>query len=224
MHKQICAFPSQTLYRSKLKSDETVQEHLLKDLVHPPTSDSSPPPDADIDDVLAHPIIFFDTSGCEFYERLESDSAVHNLNTKLKTDEGSRCNENEATIVKDWVGRLVEMGVRPEDIAVITPYQAQVTLLTSLLRPTYGLALEIGTVDGMQGREKEAVVISLVRSNDKREVGFLKEKRRLNVAMTRARRHLCVVGDSSTVSHGGAYLKKWMDWLEANADVRFPDV
>lgn len=78
-------------------------------------------------------------------------------------------------------------------------YQAQVTLLTSLLRPTYGPDLEIGTVDGMQGREKEAVIISLVRSNEmvrpfflrawtcsptqqksQREVGFLKEKRRLN--------------------------------------------
>lgn len=64
--------------------------------------------------------------------------------------------------------------------AVIPRYQAQVTLLTSLLRSTYGTELEIGTVDGMQGREKDAVIISLVRSNDKREVGFLKDKRRLN--------------------------------------------
>lgn len=73
---------------------------------------------------------------------------------------------------------------------ILYRYQAQVTLLTSLLRPKYGPTLEIGTVDGMQGREKEAVIISLVRSNDQREVGFLKEKRRLNVAMTRAKRHL----------------------------------
>jgi len=79
----------------------------------------------------------------------------------------------------------------------------------------------IGTVDGMQGREKEVVILSLVRSNDKREVGFLKEKRRMNVAMTRPRRHLCVVGDSGTIQHGSPYLKKWMAWLEENADVRF---
>jgi len=60
----------------------------------------------------------------------------------------------------------VDFGILPSQIAIITPYQAQVTLLTSLLRPKYGPSLEIGTVDGMQGREKEAVIISLVRSND----------------------------------------------------------
>ena len=62
------------------------------------------------------------------------------------------------------------------------------------------LALEIGTVDGLQGREKEAVVVSLVRSNDRGEVGFLAELRRLNVALTRARRHLTVIGDSATLA------------------------
>ena len=60
-----------------------------------------------------------------------------------------------------------------------------------------------------------------MRSNDKGEVGFLGEYRRLNVAMTRAKRQLCVVGDSATVGKGSAYLKKWMGWLEANADVRW---
>ena len=60
----------------------------------------------------------------------------------------------------------VANGILPTQIAVITPYQAQVTLLASIMRPLYGVELEIGTVDGMQGREKEAVVISLVRSNN----------------------------------------------------------
>ncbi|KDQ32825.1 hypothetical protein PLEOSDRAFT_1032118 [Pleurotus ostreatus PC15] len=205
MHEQICTFPSKTLYHSKLKSHSSVAGHLLLDL--PNTHADS---EEDEKDVLATPVIFFDTSGCEYYERVDGEG-----------DEGSRSNENEAMVVKQWVDKLVSAGVLPEQIAVITPYQAQVTLLSTLLRPVHGQSLEIGTVDGMQGREKEAVVISLVRSNVKREVGFLKEKRRLNVAMTRAKRSLCVVGDSSTICHGGAFLKKWLAWLEANADVRY---
>lgn len=204
MHSQICEFPSKTLYGSKLESHDSVASHLLSDVVQAEADEET------IKEVLETPVVFFDTAGCEYFERLEGDG-----------DEGSRCNENEATAVKQWIDKLTSMGVLASQIAVITPYQAQVTLLTSLLRPQYGSALEIGTVDGMQGREKDAVIISLVRSNDKREVGFLKEKRRLNVAMTRAKRHLCVVGDSSTVRHGGRYLKNWLAWLDANADVRY---
>ncbi|KAH0831185.1 P-loop containing nucleoside triphosphate hydrolase protein [Lanmaoa asiatica] len=194
MHAQICQFPSNTLYASKLKSHDSVSSRLLSDL--PNTS----------------PVVFFDTAGCEYYERLEGGG-----------DEGSRCNENEASVVRGWTEKLVETGLYPSQIAIVTPYQAQVTLLSSLLRPEYGPELEIGTVDGMQGREKDVVIISLVRSNEKREVGFLKEKRRMNVAMTRAKRHLCIVGDSSTVQHGGAYLRKWLAWLETTADVRFAE-
>ncbi|KAF9563861.1 P-loop containing nucleoside triphosphate hydrolase protein [Agrocybe pediades] len=205
MHDQICTFPSKTLYGSKLKSHESVVSHLLHDLPNAQAASED-----DEKEVLQTPVVFFDTAGCEYFERLDGDG-----------DEGSRCNENEGTIVANWVEKLVEVGITPNQIAIITPYQAQVTLLTSLLRPKYGPSLEIGTVDGMQGREKEAVIISLVRSNDQREVGFLKEKRRMNVAMTRAKRHLCIVGDSSTVTHGGSYLKKWLAWLEANADVKY---
>ncbi|KAF7366743.1 AAA domain-containing protein [Mycena sanguinolenta] len=205
MHSDICAFPSKTLYSSKLTSSPTVASHLFRDL--PETHADSPD---DEKEVLATPVVFFDTAGCEYFERLEGDN-----------DEGSRCNENEATVVKNWVDKLAGAGVQPAQIAVISPYQAQVTLLTSLIRPQYGPDLEIGTVDGMQGREKDAVIISLVRSNETREVGFLKEKRRLNVAMTRAKRHLCVVGDSATVCYGGKYLKRWLAWLEQNADVRY---
>ncbi|KAI0057300.1 P-loop containing nucleoside triphosphate hydrolase protein [Artomyces pyxidatus] len=208
MHEQIAAFPSKVMYSSKLSAHPSVASHLLRDL--PNTAASS---EEDEKEILGTPVVFFDTAGCEYFERLEGDG-----------DEGSRCNENEATVVKNWVEQLIQAGVTPGQIAVITPYQAQVTLLTSLLRPLFGAHLEVGTVDGMQGREKEAIVISLVRSNEKREVGFLKEKRRLNVAMTRARRHLCVVGDSSTVQHGGSYLKKWLAWLEANADVRYAEL
>ncbi|KAE9390633.1 P-loop containing nucleoside triphosphate hydrolase protein [Gymnopus androsaceus JB14] len=200
MHDQICTFPSRTLYSNKLTSHSSVAKHLLLDL-HETQNVSHD--EETRKEILGTPVTFFDTAGCEYFERLEGEGGSGD------SDEGSRCNENEATVVKQ-----VDAGVGPERIAVITPYQAQVTLLTSLLRPLYGTSLEIGTVDGMQGREKDAVVISLVRSNDKREVGFLKERRRLNVAMTRAKRHLCIVGDSETVRHGGRYLQKWCSWLD----------
>ncbi|KAG8686809.1 hypothetical protein FRC09_013908 [Ceratobasidium sp. 395] len=203
MHKKIADFPSRTLYSSALISHESVASHLLRDL--PGVS-----ADPELSEVTTEPVVFFDTAGCEFYEKVDADGG----------DDGSRSNENEATIVKKWVDELITAGLTAPQIAIITPYQAQVTLLVSLLRPTHP-ELEIGTVDGMQGREKEAIILSLVRSNDQREVGFLKEKRRLNVAMTRPRRHLCVIGDSSTVEKGGTYLKKWMSWLEDNADVRY---
>ncbi|KAH9962122.1 P-loop containing nucleoside triphosphate hydrolase protein [Russula dissimulans] len=204
MHAKIAEFPSNVMYDSKLITHSSVASHLLRCLPNITTTSE------DVQDILETPVVFFDTAGCEYYERVEGDG-----------DEGSRCNENEATIVHNWVATLLAAGITPSQIGIITPYQAQVALLSSFLRSLYGPELEIGTVDGMQGREKEAVVISLVRSNDKREVGFLKDERRLNVAMTRARRHLCVVGDSSTVQHGSKYLKDWLVWLEENADVRY---
>jgi DNA polymerase alpha-associated DNA helicase A len=77
------------------------------------------------------------------------------------------------------VGNLIDAGIRPESIAVITPYNGQLALLSRMLREKYP-GIELGSVDGFQGREKEAVVVSLVRSNEQHEVGFLGEKRRLN--------------------------------------------
>ena len=91
MHNQICAFPSKTLYGSKLKSHASVASHLLHDL-----SNAKADSDADEKDLLQTPVVFFDTAGCEYFERLDGDG-----------DEGSRCNENEGTIVSNWVDKLV---------------------------------------------------------------------------------------------------------------------
>ena len=85
----------------------------------------------------------------------------------------------------------------PRDVGVITPYAAQVRLLRERLAAP---GLEIDSVDGFQGREKEAIVLSLVRSNTENDVGFLADVRRTNVALTRARRKLLVVGDSATLA------------------------
>jgi ATP-dependent RNA/DNA helicase IGHMBP2 len=97
---------------------------------------------------------------------------------------------------------------------VIAPYSAQVKLLRDLL-PVPGL--EIDSVDGFQGREKEAVVYSMVRSNPEGEVGFLADVRRTNVALTRARRKLIVIGDSATLAHHPFYQRLFTYYEEFGA-------
>jgi superfamily I DNA and/or RNA helicase len=94
------------------------------------------------------------------------------------------------------------LGIRPEDIAVIAPYAAQVRWLR---QQCPFRAIEIDTVDGFQGREKEAILITLVRSNSNSEIGFLADTRRMNVALTRAKRKLIVIGDSATLATNEFY-------------------
>ena len=98
--------------------------------------------------------------------------------------------------------RLLSLGVKPEDIAVISPYVDQVARIKKEFRVE---GLEIKTVDGFQGREKEVVIVSFVRSNKSGEVGFLRDLRRLNVSITRARRKLVLIGDSQTLESEECY-------------------
>lgn len=210
MHESIMDFPSSSLYNGELKAAEAVKSHLLKDLKYGVTQT----------DDTTMPLVFYDTQGGDFPEKAE-DEEIGNRKKKSLTAE-SKSNENEAALVRRHVRALIDAGVCAEDIAVVTPYNAQLSILSTMLKDTYP-ALELGSVDGFQGREKEAVVLSLVRSNSEHEVGFLGEKRRLNVAMTRPRRHLCVVGDSETVGRGSTFLKSWMQHLEEHADLRYPD-
>ncbi|WWD17029.1 hypothetical protein CI109_101466 [Kwoniella shandongensis] len=212
MNENIAIFPSETLYESALISDASVAKRTLLDL--PSVEDRK---SEDAKDVLEPTVVFFDTAGCEFYERTEGDG---DEGKKSAIGEGSKSNENEADIVAKWSRKLITLGVPPSEIGIVTPYQAQVSVISALLHEEYP-EMTIGSVDGLQGQEREAIILSLVRSNPTGEVGFLGEYRRLNVAMTRAKRQLCVVGDSSTVAKGSRYLKKWMEWLESEADVRW---
>lgn len=132
------------------------------------------------------PLLFVDTAGTGWEEAVPEGS-------------DSRQNEGEAILAVREVERILALGAAPADVAVISPYDAQVQRLRQLLAPHVDAGLEVDTVDGFQGREKEAVVVSLVRSNDAGEVGFLADVRRMNVAITRARKKLVVIGDSATV-------------------------
>jgi DNA polymerase alpha-associated DNA helicase A len=118
MHTKIAEFPSKVMYDSRLITHTSVASHLLRDLTNITTTSD--------DDILETPVVFFDTAGCEYFEKLEGEG-----------DEGSRCNENEATIVHNWVENLVRdsvlakrnhpttnkvaAGVTPSQIGILTP-------------------------------------------------------------------------------------------------------
>eukprot|EP01022_Parablepharisma_sp_SALTPOND_P033404 TRINITY_DN88663_c0_g1_i1.p11 TRINITY_DN88663_c0_g1~~TRINITY_DN88663_c0_g1_i1.p11 ORF type:complete len:173 (-),score=12.35 TRINITY_DN88663_c0_g1_i1:73-591(-) len=109
-------------------------------------------------------------------------------------------NIREIKLVKVLVLFLSQLKL---SIGVVSPYAAQVERLrnelTPLTRKIPSLDLEVSTIDGYQGREKDAIIISMVRSNDKSVVGFIAEEKRMNVAITRARMFVAIVGDSSTI-------------------------
>ncbi|KAG9248829.1 DNA helicase-like protein [Calycina marina] len=211
MHEKIMRFPSDELYEAKLVAADSVKNRLLKDL---------PYGVQETDDTI-EPVIFYDTQGGDFPEKSEEEEVDKKAGKGMVGE--SKSNEMEAALVKHHVQNLVDAGVKPEDIAVVTPYNAQLAIMSRSMKEAFP-GIELGSVDGFQGREKEAVIVSLVRSNTKHEVGFLGEKRRLNVAMTRPRRSLVVIGDSETVRGGSKFLKRWMDFLEENADLRYHSV
>lgn len=187
MHQKIMTFSSGQFYDNQLIADNSVINHLLPDL-----------PDVLSNEFTAESVTFIDTAGAGWDEEIEPNGL-------------SKRNPLEAGLVLKKVQSLVEAGLAPRDIAVIAPYAAQVRLM----RDQYeGTGLEIDTVDGFQGREKEAVVISLVRSNNKNEIGFLADRRRMNVALTRARRKLVVIGDSATLGIDEFY-RDFFEYVES---------
>ncbi len=172
MHEAIMQFSSSHFYDSSLVAHESVREHLLCDL-----------PDVAETELTITPLLFIDTAGAGYDESQEADS-------------DSRLNVQEAELVVAKAQQLLAAGLAPQDLAIIAPYSAQVRHL----RQQFDVpGLEIDTVDGFQGREKQAVLISLVRSNPQGEIGFLADTRRMNVALTRARRKLILIGDSATI-------------------------
>ena len=173
MHQQIMKFSSQEFYGDSLSADESVRGHLLFTL-----------PGLVANELTKTPIDFIDTAGASYDESVEPEG-------------DSRYNLQEADLVVKKVQSLLACGLAPTEIAVISPYSAQVRLLRERLQQP---EMEIDSVDGFQGREKEAVIVSLVRSNREGLIGFLEDVRRMNVALTRARRKLIVIGDSATIT------------------------
>jgi superfamily I DNA and/or RNA helicase len=186
MHEQIMQFSSQHFYDGTLSADPSVGAHTLGELAG-----------VAAEALDERPVVYIDTAGAGWEEQLEPEGL-------------SRLNPREGQLVLDQVGALCAAGVPPADIAVIAPYAAQVRWLRQHAEQA---TLEIDTVDGFQGREKEAVVICTVRSNQLGEIGFLSDARRMNVALTRARRKMIVIGDSATLG-SDPFFSQLLEWFE----------
>jgi predicted DNA helicase len=183
MNEEIAAFPNREFYGGKLRAYDAVRSRNLREIV-PQSSEAL----LEADDLK--PFLFLDTGGgTAFRERTRRGST-------------SKENHGEASLVQAAAERLLQLGIPPEEIAVISPYDDQVSLLRSMLRVE---GLEIKTVDGFQGREKEVVIVSFVRSNETGELGFLRDLRRLNVSLTRAKRKLVLIGDATTLESDACY-------------------
>ena len=177
MHEAIMKFSSEYFYKGELLAHDSVKGELLQQ--------------------NELPVEFIDTAGCGYNEQQDPETL-------------SRFNEEEARLLIRKVETLVEhVGLevwlsRNITLGIITPYRAQVDHLNKLVESSEILEAikkltTINTVDAFQGQERDVIAISFVRSNDKSEVGFLGDIRRTNVAMTRARKKLMMIGDSATL-------------------------
>lgn len=189
MNEPIMGYSSLVFYENKLKAHESVAKSSLLE------------GDA--------PLLFIDTAGCGFEEKLEGTSST---------------NPDEAAFVFKHIHLLISELIQNYSIenfpsmAVISPYKQQINLLKEQLDHAEDLQkvkqhISVNTIDSFQGQERDVVYISLTRSNDKGEIGFLSDIRRMNVAMTRAKKKLVVIGDSATLGQHPFYAD-FIDYAE----------
>ncbi len=206
MNNFLMRFPNKEFYGGKLKTGEAVKNISLQDIIFKKqNNDIMPqknlkkvsgayeklyPQFQKIQKKLDNPdipFLFLDTSQIEkrFEKRIKDSNSIQN--------------PLEADIVNIIIHIFLKSGFSQKEMGIISPYQDQVNLISSRTN------IEVKTVDGYQGREKDIIIISTVRSNENREIGFLKDLRRLNVSLTRARRKLIIIGDTSTLKIDQTY-------------------
>ncbi|MFT4061296.1 MAG: AAA domain-containing protein [Edaphocola sp.] len=185
MHREIMYFPSAMFYQGQLLAHPSVADHRIN--------------------AEEKPLVFIDTAGCGFEEKTEGTSV---------------CNPEEAGLVLKHLTLLLQNFHTNNcpTVGVVAPYRQQVSLLQELVANSGGLApfapnITVNTIDSFQGQERDVIYISLTRSNTDGIIGFLNDTRRMNVAMTRARKKLVVFGDSATISSAPFY-GSFIGWAE----------
>lgn len=201
MNESICSWSSEAMYSGSVQSAESVATRLLTDL--PGVSHSM---------ITSTTLMIVDTrspTGALL------PGAAERTSSSLGSAAASLYNEAEADLVKIHVMQLLRAGVPGCRIAVQSPYNAQVEFIRETLGGVAGAeAVEIASVDAFQGRESDAVIVSMVRCNREGSVGFLADARRLNVAVTRAKRHVAIICDSQTVARD-PFLRKLLQYVKA---------
>lgn len=179
MHEAIMEFSNRWFYENKLLAHPTVAHRSLGF-----SEDKFPP------------FLFIDTAGTGFEEQMNPESR-------------SLFNEGEIGLVKQILSELLEVSEEGKipSVAVIAPYREQVLKLQEEIfsDTVFKQLFSIDTIDSFQGQERDVVIISLVRSNERGEIGFLQDYRRMNVAMTRAKKCLIMIGDSATLANDRYY-------------------
>lgn len=204
MNDEIMRFSSDWFYHGKVQSAPQIKYRSILD--------------------YDHPITWIDTSDKEPTDTIEEDKEL-NFKEQFVGESFGRINKAEAELtlltLAEYLTKIGKQRVLDEriDVGIISPYRAQVQYLKSLIKKyeffkPYRRIISVNTVDGFQGQERDVILISLVRSNDEGQIGFLKDLRRMNVAMTRARMKLIILGNKDTMTKHPFY-KKLCEYVEA---------
>lgn len=196
MHERIMDFSGRYFYKNQLLPNESVRHWKVFE--------------------EDEPMEFVDTAGTGYFEQVDPETK-------------SSYNKEEVNLLfrhfQNYLDQIISFGKMNEvqNIGIISPYKAQVGLLKEQFDVKYAAnedlssKVAINTVDSFQGQERDIIYISLVRSNEKGEIGFLADTRRMNVAMTRAKKKLVIIGDSATIGQHKFY-EKFLDYInEINA-------
>ncbi|MCH3994628.1 MAG: AAA domain-containing protein [Prevotella sp.] len=203
MNDQIMHFSSEWFYKGQVVSAPQVRQRGILD--------------------YDHPMMWIDTKDFSLdpeYKSNEESETEQPFHEEFVGSSFGRINKAEAELtlntLENYFGKIGKQRILDEEIdtGIISPYRAQVQYLRKLIHKRaffkpYRSLITVNTVDGFQGQERDIILISMVRSNEDKQIGFLNDLRRMNVAITRARMKLVILGDASTLTKHPFYLKLW---------------
>lgn len=229
MNDEIMRFSSDWFYGGKVESAPQIKYRSVLDYDHPITWIDTSNEENQI--TIEGEDAPEDSASTSSSESASSSVSATNQNSDLNFKEQfvgesfGRINKAEAELtlltLAEYFTKISKRRVLEEriDVGIISPYRAQVQYLKKLIKKyeffkPYRRLISVNTVDGFQGQERDVILISLVRSNDEGQIGFLKDLRRMNVAMTRARMKLIILGNKDTMTKHPFYKKLW-EYVEA---------